>query len=525
MDHIKLLNHFRSEENINKAFIYALNDRLRNDSYFDYFEIEYVQKYRQQIIEEILEELKYPKYFRVRVAYTYYFPKNNLCYRRMIYLPFKDLVVRYAFIIILANHLDKTLSNKCFANRRATGKQAQNFLFEDYYNASVVNFRNWQKQCAEKYNVLIRTDISSFYDSVSHQYLIKYIENQLSIDSNTEFIQIFLKLLSPKIVSYSNKLKKVQILQNLQQGLTIGNNLEGFLANLYLRDVDEAMQDADIEFGRYNDDMRIFAQDPQLARNYLLILQEHLLSKGLNLNASKTLIAENKEEIERLRTKWFDDPSFPNSDLEDDKSLSEKSELHKYIDRDKDLDNPSSEFNLSQEITKDEDAKNFCQFIQHYLSLPKRKLEHIDKLKIILKYWQGSSKQASWLLVQSTYDQNISDNIKSKAVESVFDILSSSEALSYTKYRLLHHLVKFKKDQYKQPYTILNKLETKRQEKLKKILFNLLEQPAFDLNITALYALRILGASSTELEIYAKKYIPQPLGEPILNAIIYIQEL
>jgi hypothetical protein len=525
MDHIKLLNQFRSEENIKQAFIYALNDRLKNDSYFDYFEIEYVQKYQQQIIGEILEELKYPKDFRVRVAYTYYFPKNNLCYRRMIYLPFKDLVIRYAFLIILANHLDKTLSNKCFANRRATGKQAEKFLFEDYYNVSVANFRKWQKQCAEQYKVLIRTDVSSFYDSVSHQYLIKYIENQLSIDSNTEFIQIFEKLLSPKIVSYSNKLKKVQTLQNLQQGLTIGNNLEGFLANLYLRDVDEAMKDADIEFGRYNDDMRIFAQDPQLARNYLLILQEHLLSKGLNLNASKTLIAVNAEEIERLRTKWFDDPSFPNSDLEDDKSLLEKSELHKHIDQDKDLDNLLSEFNPDEKITKDKDAKNFCHFFQHYLPNSKRKLEHIDKLKIILKHWQGSSKQASWLLVQSTYDQNISDNIKNQAIESVFDVLSSSESLSYTKYRLLHHLINSKKDQHQQPYRILDKLETKRQEELKKILFNLLKQPAFDLNITALYALKILGASSTELETYAKEDIPQPLGEPILNAILYIQEL
>jgi hypothetical protein len=60
----------------------------------------------------------------------------------MIYIPFKDLVVRYAFVIVLAKHLDKSLSAQCFANRRAEGQPAKKYLLDDYYKVSFVNLTN-----------------------------------------------------------------------------------------------------------------------------------------------------------------------------------------------------------------------------------------------------------------------------------------------------------------------------------------------------------------------------------------------
>lgn len=529
MDHVQLLNQVRSKENIQLAFQYALNDRIYNDSYFEHFEIDYVIKHRDRIIEEILEELKSPKHFNVRVAYAYYLPKNDLCYRRMVYIPFKDLTIRYAFVIVLANYLDKTLSERCFANRRASGRQAKDFLLDDYYKVSVPKFRNWQKICADKYNVLIRTDISSFYDSISHQYLIQSLAEQLSIETNTEFLQLFSKIICVPVISYSHKTKKVQSRQFLRQGLTIGNNLEGFLANLYLRDVDEAMQDAGVEFGRYNDDMRIFAQDRKLARLYLLILQEHLLTKGLNLNTSKTVIAENRKAIEKLRTKLYDEPSpslydpHPeNQDIEYGKFLLQKTEVQKNIDSE--LDELGAEFDPESEIAEDKDAKNFCQFLK-IQKLKDRRPEHIGKLETILTHWQGSSKHASWLVVQSIYYNDITNDTKIKALEVLFKVLKSIEALSYTKYRLLHHLINLRKDNKKQQYRLIERLKDNKKEEIKQILVELLKQPAFELNLTALYALRILGSSSAALENYAQMYIPKPLGDPILNAISYMHEL
>ena len=528
MDHIKLLNQVRSRETIRRAFQYALSDRLHNDSYFDHFEIEYVQKFQDKIIEELLQELKKADQFSPRPSYAYYLPKTDLCYRRMIYIPFKDLVVRYAFVIVLAKHLDKSLSPQCFANRRAEGERAKKYLLDDYYKVSLVNFRQWQKECATKYSVLIRTDISSFYDSISHQYLIKTLAEQLSIKPETAFFRLLAKLLCLEVISYSHKTKTVQAPKTLHQGLTIGNNLEGFLANLYLKDIDDAMQSAGIEFGRFNDDMRIFAENPELSRLYLLILQEQLLTKGLNLNSSKTKIAENQEQIEKLRTKVYDispslyDPSEENEAGGYIDVVVKTNEVHQNIDRESDeLD---KDFNPDGEIKEDKDAKNFCKFFQK-LKTKKRITAHIEKLKIILTHWQGNSKHASWLIVDSIYKKDVPSDTKTAAIEILLNVLNSGEALSYTKYRLIHNLIHLKPDPKTPEVRVIHQLDDGRKEELRKNLCYLLEQSAFELNFIALYALRVLGDSIKDLEKYAHKHIPKPLGSPILTVLDYLQDL
>jgi len=538
MDHIKLLNQIRSKETIIVAFKYALNDRLHNDSYFDHFEIEYVQKFQDKIIEELLQELKEADQFSPRPAYAYYLPKTELCYRRMIYIPFKDLVVRYAFVIVLAKHLDHGLSENCFANRRAKGEKTKGFLLEDYYQVSLPNFRNWQKNCANKYDILIKTDISAFYDSVSHQYLIKTLAEQLCIKPETAFFRLFQKLLCVDVISYCQKAKTVQSPKTLHQGLTIGNNLEGFLANLYLKNIDDAMQSATIdnamqseriEFGRYNDDMRIFAENREIAQLHLLILQDHLLTKGLNLNSSKTKIAENKKQIEKLRTKVYDiSPSLYDNSEENEAGgyidvVVKTNEVQKNIDPE--LDDLDNNFDPNGEITAEKDAKNFCLFFSKKLKPQKRIPAHIKKLEIILTHWQGRSKNASWLIVNSIYNKDVSLETQMASIKGLFNVLHSFEALSYTKYRLIHNLIHLKPDPNTPKFRVIHHLDDSRKEELRKILLDLLKQPTFELNIIALYAFRVLGNSSKDIEKYAHQHIPKPIGSPILTVLDYLQEL
>jgi hypothetical protein len=538
MDHIKLLNQVRSKETIIVAFKYALNDRLHNDSYFDHFEIEYVQKFQDKIIEELLQELKEADQFSPRPAYAYYLPKTELCYRRMIYIPFKDLVVRYAFVIVLAKHLDQGLSENCFANRRAKGEKTKEFLLEDYYQVSLPKFRKWQKNCANRYDILIKTDISAFYDSVSHQYLIKTLAEQLCIKPETAFFGLFHKLLCVDVISYCQKAKTVQSPKTLHQGLTIGNNLEGFLANLYLKNIDDAVQSAGIdnamqseriEFGRYNDDMRIFAENRETAQRHLLILQDHLLTKGLNLNSSKTKIAENKKQIEKLITKVYDiSPSLYDNSEENEAGgyidiVDQTNEVQKNIDAE--LDDLDKDFDPDGEIKTDKDAKNFGQFLQKKLTSNKRIPAHIKKLDIILTHWQGNSKRASFLIVDSIYNKDVPSETKTAAIEVFFNVLNSGESLSYTKYRLIHNLIHLKPDPNTPEFRVIHHLDDTRKEELRTILFYLLKQPTFELNIIALYAFRVLGDSSKDIEKYAHQHIPKPIGSPILTVLDYLQEL
>ena len=527
MDHIRLLNQVRSEKNIRLACKYAFYDRCKNDDYFDHFELEYFKEFQERLIEEIRLELQQPEKFQVRPAYTYYTAKDNLCYRRMIYIPFKDLVIRYAYIIILANYFDKSLSKNCFANRRATGKQAENSLLEDFYKVSMPNFIEWQEKCANHYDVLIRTDISSFYDSISHQYLIDNLCNYLSTYRDTDFINIFYKLLCPDIISYSHKTNKVQQKQTLLQGITIGNNLEGFLANLYLKDIDEVMQDKDIEFGRYSDDMRIFAKNSETAHRYLLILQEHLLNKGLNLNASKTKIAKNKEEMEEIKSRIYKSLSidsydtFPENQDSDYSNFVYNNEVEKNIDIKENSNLYFSDFDPDSQIKEEEDAKKFCIYLSKRINTKDRTIKHIIQLENILTNFQRRGKHASWLLVESIYNKYIPTNTKEKAMEVLFKIFHDNTVIFYTRYRLLHHLVNLNYD------INGNKLikTIERQSELFDIILIFLKKPSFPLNLTALYALRELGYSRNKIENSYLSYLPIPLSDPILNAISYMQEL
>ncbi len=304
-DAARILNAVRDRKNLRRAYRYALADRL-HDAYYDHFEWEDAAQNGEAIISELYEELKCPADYQPRPAYAFFPPKNELCYRRMIYIPFKDLIVRYAIVITLSDLLDGEFSPTCFANRRVRGKARQTKMLEDFAGASWPNFCNWQKECAKqsRFTTLLRTDISAFYDSVSHEYLITTIAGQLSLSPNAEVMKLVRTILRLPVISYSHLTGKTDGPETMHQGLAIGNNTEGVLANLYLKSIDEAMDSIEgIAFGRYVDDIRIFATSREAATRAMLILQEHLLRKGLNLNGSKTKIAEGSPKIEYLRSK------------------------------------------------------------------------------------------------------------------------------------------------------------------------------------------------------------------------------
>lgn len=306
----RLLKIVASEKNLRRAFRYALQDRPKCEWYYDPSEIEAVNE--DEIVTELLEELHDAISYRPRPAYAYFPPKNGLCYRRMIYLPFKELVVRCALVSVIADLLDPDLSDNCFANRRARGTEKERRFLQDFAEDSWPRFCQWQRECASetRYKILLRTDISAFYDSISHKYVQCAIAEQLAVSQDSDFMSLFHILLEVPVISYSHLTNEAGPPETIHQGLPIGSNTEGVLANLYLKHVDDAMlKMKDVQYGRYNDDIRIFAESRETGKEAMLVLQQHLLKKGLNLNASKTKIAEGNG-IEDLRSKAYESTEY-----------------------------------------------------------------------------------------------------------------------------------------------------------------------------------------------------------------------
>jgi hypothetical protein len=513
-DAARILNTVRDPKNLRRALRYALRDRLR-DGYYDHFELEHASQNEDAIIAELVEELKNPRSYKPRPAYAYFPPKNELCCRRMIYIPFKDLVVRYAFIVMALDLLDPDLSPCCFANRRAHDEARQTNFLEDFGNVSWPNFCTWQKECAgqPQFTTLLRTDISAFYDSVSHEYLITTIANQLAIPPDSEVMELFRTILRIPVISYSHLTGKPGAPEIMQQGLAIGNNTEGVLANLYLKSIDEAMNSIqEVAFGRYVDDMRIFATNREAAKRAMLVLQEHLLTKGLNLNGSKTKIAESAPKIEDLRSKAYEAYDY----LAEEEEPWEQEGLPI-------TDHPFDEFDRrfepGQVLEKDEDAKDFCHFLGRVLPLTDRQPAHVDMLKVILTRWHGSSKHASWRLVETIIRSECS------AATTFLDCLSDTGTSTYAKYRLLHYLVRRRRCPNGQgEFRYIDGLSPWAKRQIKQLLPIFLSELAFELNVSALYAMKVLGTSQAGLEATVRDKAPKPVAVPIRNALILAAE-
>ncbi len=261
------------------------------------------------------------------------------------------------------------MSPTSFANRRASGDQAKCSLLQDFSATSWPNFCTWQREQANGSAVLLRTDISSFYDSISHSYLLDALAQELSLRRDSPVMNLLHRLLSVTVVSYSRETGEIKQ-DDLKQGLPIGNGTEGFLANIYLNKVDAAINSVSgslgISFGRYNDDMRIFGHGRPEVLEAVRLLQELLLVKGLNLNTSKTRLAENAEKMEELRSKDYELYGYLEEEdetEEDEPPAGPQAPTPVQSHVDLHFHEFDRTFSPGEPLEKDEDAKEFCKFL------------------------------------------------------------------------------------------------------------------------------------------------------------------
>jgi hypothetical protein len=522
MDQTQLLSRITSTANLERAFRFALHDRRYSDQYHDYFELDHVVHNRREILARVAARLSEVGSYSPQPAYAYFMPKNSLCFRRMIYIPFSDLISRYAVIGVISDILDGNLRRTCFANRRATGADADKTFTESYKRISWPRFCQWQRENASRYTILLRTDISAFYDSLSHDYLITVVAQGLGVETGSDLMSLFRRLLQVPVVSYSHLNNTPQDKQVLRQGLAIGNSTEGFLANIFLSHLDDIMSKIEgIQYGRYNDDIRIFAASRQEALRAVMVLQERLLEKGLNLNASKTRIAESPAEIERMLAAglngYFDDCELENE------------ELLGHID--KEFDDFDQCFAADCSIHDDTEAKNFCKFLGHrrdgrhdLLTLEQRSPQYIERLGEILIHWQGSCRYASFLLVESAFEEGVDRETRDRAFELIMETLRNPLTSFYTKYRIIHHLTRLQMGGKADGRRYLHSCTEDEQKDFGQVFIECLGTPAFELNIASLYALRLLEFEDAKLLRLIQEHVPKPLGEPIKNVIFYLTE-
>ncbi|MDB2449036.1 RNA-directed DNA polymerase [bacterium] len=158
-----------------------------------------------------------------------------------------------------------------------------------------MGYRNYLARCREKVSgetpcsYVAVTDISDFYSRIYHHRL----ENALrAATTSANHVTALMRLLSGWNGTESF-------------GIPVGSAPSRILAEIALSDVDEAMRANEIDFVRFNDDYRIFANSEADAYKHLTFLASTLASNhGLSLQQQKT----NVLNVDEFRSQFLATP-------------------------------------------------------------------------------------------------------------------------------------------------------------------------------------------------------------------------
>jgi RNA-directed DNA polymerase len=137
-------------------------------------------------------------------------------------------------------------------------------------------------------NCVIEADIKGFFDNVSHDWMMKFLQVRIQDSSLLLLIRRFLK------AGYQEAGK----LTRTEQGTPQGGNLSPMLANIFLHYVLDVwfvqgvqpMVCGTCQLVRYADDFVCMVQHPRTARNLEVWLRERFEKFGLTLHPQKTRI-------------------------------------------------------------------------------------------------------------------------------------------------------------------------------------------------------------------------------------------
>ena len=237
-------------------------------------------------------------------------PKKTLFdFRKCGYIEPLDEIIYLSLAIMLSNKIEKERIHKkskiVYSYRLKSDlikEQKPTYLFDLKMNYT--SFRNdvSNKIKDPKIKVVVSCDISNFYDRLN----LHRLENTLLAIHDIDIQSV--KLLNEMLLYWSNR---------DSYGIPVGSNASRILAEASLINVDKYLLDKGINFSRYVDDFRLFANSASQAHSWLSILVERLNQEGLFLNTSKTSIV-SASEIKQSRS--VEIPQNQNTDVEMEKN-------------------------------------------------------------------------------------------------------------------------------------------------------------------------------------------------------------
>ncbi len=124
-----------------------------------------------------------------------------------------------------------------------------------------------------------KVDISNYFNSVPIEKFLPMLKKSLYDD---ERLYIFLS----SLLTESRVIEGKEIVSE-EKGIMAGTPLSAFYANLYLKELDSYFAEEGVLYGRYSDDIIIFADSMQKCEEYAIYLRSFIAEYGLRINPAK----------------------------------------------------------------------------------------------------------------------------------------------------------------------------------------------------------------------------------------------
>lgn len=137
-----------------------------------------------------------------------------------------------------------------------------------------------------------KVDISDYFNSVEVEPVLALVKDKLPEETWLYFL-------------LENMLKNPYVMKDgarhkVKKGIMAGVPIAGFLANLYLAEMDHYFEERDVLYLRYSDDIIVFAKTEKEILSYEAIIKSFLDKKNLQVNQKKEIRTVPGEKIEFL---------------------------------------------------------------------------------------------------------------------------------------------------------------------------------------------------------------------------------
>ncbi len=190
----------------------------------------------------------------------------------------RDKIVQTSIAVELTRLFDARLSKNAFAYRKDKSALNAIGIIEDELKSA-------------RYRYFCKLDIHKFFDCIPLDTLRAKLRNL--IQENDVLDLIFLQLCAPSFGANGELTKK-------KIGIYQGNAFSPILSNLYLSELDRAMDRFMVFYGRYSDDCILLANEKNDLERAKAEIEKTLHALGLKFNSDKTRTGEISEGFSYL---------------------------------------------------------------------------------------------------------------------------------------------------------------------------------------------------------------------------------